>query len=112
MRKHLPLSALANSYITSGEYYRPLPIRTLQWYGETPSLPTSSGVGCITSAVRLCDQEFSGAGFRACVYGTLVASNLLPTGAHSGLRSLQIEPLGAFTTGLSYSCQLNDPDNW
>lgn len=62
--------------------------------------PNSDFVPCMCRAVSSCSREFEGEGLRACIYGVLVASNLVPSGAAGAV----LDPHGGFKKGLEYTC--------
>jgi len=90
-------------FVTDSPVYPSLPLR-LAGSDVDASAPTELA-GCVASAVNLCARaaESNMSSFRACLYGVLAGSNLLPAGAASvDLVSEQ----GAFKTGLALACPL------
>jgi len=59
-----------------------------------------SFVGCMSRGINHCDRSFTGEGFRACVYGMLMASDLLPAGVKGGIMDVD----GGFAAGLQIVC--------
>jgi len=59
-----------------------------------------SFVGCISRGINYCDRSFTGEGFRACIHGMLMASDLLPAGVNGGIMDVD----GGFAAGLQIVC--------
>ena len=105
-------NSLSRAYTTeyyNAEYYSPLPRRPLDVGTVQESTPF---LDCVKSSIDLCGMQFSGPGFRLCLYGVLTGSGLLPTGA----AHLSDEGLwradGSYAAGLSYYCPMDSATNW
>ena len=104
-----PASYTNTMYLDNSEYYNPLPRRPLS-SGVVPN--PDPFIDCVQSSVALCGRQFTGPGFRSCLYGMLTASNLLPTGVASTFGSDVMGAQGGYATGLSYYCPYNSESNW
>lgn len=93
----------------SGSYYAPLPVRPVS-SGVVPE--SNAVVECLTRGVRSCSREFTGPGFRLCMYGMMTASNLLPAGVARSSHEDVIDASGAFAAGMRHSCPTSDPSYW
>lgn len=82
-------------------YYTPLPLRPVS-SGVVPN--PNPLVECITHGVQSCSREFTGPGFRHCLYGMMTASNLLPANIARNSYRDNIEASGAFAAGLRHTC--------
>lgn len=77
-------------------------------YQDTPLVPFlqyephagSSFLSCMSHGIKYCDRSFTGEGFRACVHGMLLASDLLPSGVQGGIMDVE----GGFSAGLQIVC--------
>jgi hypothetical protein len=77
-------------------------------YDDTPLVPflqyeshgSSGFMGCMSRAINYCDRSFAGEGFRACIHGVLLASDLLPAGVNGGIMDVD----GGFSAGLQIVC--------
>jgi hypothetical protein len=86
---------------TGGSYDTPL-VPFLQ-YRETRE---DGFLHCMIRGLYTCNRNFSGEGLRSCLYGMLVASDLVPSGA--GVGYLDVD--GPFATGLSQGCSRSTTD--
>ena len=102
----MPSQYNSTTFLGNGEYYTSLPLRPVS-SGVVPN--PDPFVECLTSSVRVCAREFTGPGFRACLYGMFTASNLLPTGVSRGS---DVNQSGGFATGLQLYCPFNSISNW
>jgi hypothetical protein len=100
-----PASYSSTVFLDEAEYYAPLPRRPLS-SGDVPN--PDPFIDCIQRSVALCGHQFTGPGFRSCLYGMLTVSNLLPAGVASTLGSDVMDAQGGHAAGLSYYC----PSNW
>ena len=77
-------------------------------YDNTPLVPFmqyedhagGSFIGCMSRGINYCDRSFTGEGFRACIHGMLMASDLLPGGVNGGIMDVD----GGFAAGLQMVC--------
>lgn len=99
-----------NTYFGNDEYYTPLPVRALEPPG--PIRDSAPLVDCLTEGIRICEREFSGPGFRMCVYGMMTASGMLPAGVAQSVGRDVISADGAYAEGLSLACPASDPRLW
>ena len=105
----LPRARFSTNAWGGNDYYTPLPLRPVS-SGVVPN--PNPFVECITHGVQSCAREFTGSGFRHCMYGMMTASNLLPANvARSSYRD-NIDASGAFAAGLRHTCLYSDPQNW
>lgn len=61
---------------------------------------------CMMRGLNTCYRSFSGEGFRSCLYGMLVASDLVPSGAGVGY----LDTDGPFAAGMSQACSTSTID--
>jgi hypothetical protein len=61
---------------------------------------------CMIRGLNSCYRSFSGEGFRSCLYGMLVASDLVPSGAGVGY----LDTDGPFAAGMSQACSTSTID--
>ena len=88
--------------------------RTTQWVWDmgaaydTPLVPfvqyretkEDDFMTCMMRGLNVCNRSFSGEGQRACIYGMLLASDLMPSGVGAGV----VEADGPYATGLGLAC--------
>ena len=86
---------------TGGSYDAP-PMPSLQ-YRDTKE---DGFMHCMIRGLNACNRNFSGEGLRSCLYGMLVASDLVPSGA--GVGYLDVD--GPFSAGLSQGCSRSTID--
>ena len=70
------------------------------------SASSGSLIPCIAQGVASCSRGFSGEGLRACIYGVLLANDLIPSGASGAVLDVD----GGFSTGLGYACFSSSTD--
>ena len=99
-----------NTYFGNDEYYTPLPLRDLQDPG--PDRDSAPLLDCLRSGMTLCGRQFSGPGFRLCVYGMLTGSAMLPTGVQQCVGQDVLATQGAYAEGLRLACPTADPSLW
>ena len=79
----------------SGSYDTPL-VAYMQYEDHAGG----SFIGCMSHGINYCDRTFTGEGFRACIHGMLLASDLLPAGVNGGIMDVD----GGFAAGLQIVC--------
>uniref|UniRef100_A0A6C0C041 Uncharacterized protein n=1 Tax=viral metagenome TaxID=1070528 RepID=A0A6C0C041_9ZZZZ len=103
--KQMPVLPRAARFQTNvwenSNYYTPLPVRPVS-SGVVPN--PNPLVECITHGVQSCSREFTGPGFRHCMYGMMTASNLLPANIARSSYQDNIQASGAFAAGLRHTC--------
>ena len=97
------------TFLGNGQYFAPLPSRPVS-SGVVPN--PDPFVACLTGSMQICAHEFTGPGFRSCLYGMLTASNLLPTGVSSTSATDMINSDGGYSAGLELYCPYNSAHNW
>lgn len=102
-----------HGYATGGDNRQFFQQRSTQYvadvgYDDTPLVPFlaydshhgGAFTGCMSRAINYCDRTFAGEGFRACIHGVLLASDLLPAGVNGGILDVD----GGFAAGLQIVC--------
>ena len=89
--------------VCSSQYYHHLPIRDMR--DSTRHIKSTDRAECLVRAVRVCDERFPGAGFRTCLYGVLVGSDMLPAGSVEQLPESQMTTeVSSFQFGMNNAC--------